>query len=73
MYVNLYRTIRIGMAYGNPFQGFNGMGQGDVATLFPALALVSGQFYMVHRPNSVSTKKRILFLYHGRKGLLAHL
>ena len=47
MYDNLFRTIKIGIAYGNPFMAFSGMGQGDVATLVPALAMVSGQFYMV--------------------------
>ena len=27
---------------------YNGMGQGDISTLFPASALVSGQFYMIN-------------------------
>jgi hypothetical protein len=47
MYVNLKRYIKLGSAYGDAFIGYNGMGQGDVATLIPALAMVSGQFYMV--------------------------
>ena len=44
MYSGLMRSIKIGTAYGDPFSSFNGMGQGDIATLFPGLALVSGQF-----------------------------
>ena len=48
MYSNLQRSTKIGIAYGNPFTSFNGMGQGDIATLFLALAVVSGQFYMIN-------------------------
>ena len=53
MYKNLKRIIKLGAAYGDAFIGYNGMGQGDVGTLVPALAMVSGQFYMVslHYPS----------------------
>ena len=44
----LLRSIKIGTAYGDPFMSYNGMGQGDISTLFPALALVCGQFYMIN-------------------------
>ena len=47
MYIHLMPIIKLGNAYGHAFVGYNGMGQGDVATLLPALAMVSGQFYMV--------------------------
>ena len=48
---NLYkqhtRTMRSGKALGEPFHPNNGIGQGDVLSLLPALALVSWQFYVV--------------------------
>ena len=49
MHAGPHSTIKIGLAYGDPFAGGNGMGQGDVTTLFPELALVSGQFCMVNQ------------------------
>ena len=44
MYKELQRIIKLGTAYGHAFVGYNGMGQGDVATFMLALAMVSGQF-----------------------------
>ena len=39
MYSGLLKSIKIGVAYGDLFSSYSGMGQGDIATLFPALAL----------------------------------
>ena len=39
----------MGAAYGVASYSANGLGQGDLATLFPALALVSGQFNMINQ------------------------
>lgn len=47
LYHGLQRTIKMGKALGEPHHYHNGCGQGDVCALFPAIALVSGQFYMV--------------------------
>ena len=47
LYLGLQRSIKHGKALGRPHHYFNGCGQGDVSSLFPAIALVSGQFYMV--------------------------
>ena len=41
------RSIKFGTIYGKPTNYFNGCGQGDLCSLFPAIALVSGQFFMV--------------------------
>ena len=47
LYENLMRSIKFGTVYGKPAHYFNGCGQGDLCSLFPAIALVSGQFFMV--------------------------
>ena len=47
MYMHIQRYIKLGRAYGLAQLVYNGMGQGDHAALFPAIALVSGQFYMI--------------------------
>ena len=47
MYIAIKRYIKLGKAYGLAQIVFNGMGQGDHAALFPAVGLVSGQFYMI--------------------------
>ena len=47
LYRGLHMTIKMGKALGEPHHYHNGCGQGDVCALFPAIALVSGQFYMV--------------------------
>ena len=47
LYRGLMRTIKMGKALGEAHHYHNGCGQGDVCALFPAIALVSGQFYMV--------------------------
>jgi hypothetical protein len=47
MYVTIQRYIKLGKAYGLAQEVYNGMGQGDHAALFPAVGLVSGQFYMI--------------------------
>ena len=40
VYAQLHRTIKIGSSYGKPFKPFNGIGQGDSISLFPAILLV---------------------------------
>ena len=47
LYLAIQRYIKLGKAYGLAQAVFNGMGQGDHAALFPSIALVSGQFYMI--------------------------
>ena len=47
MYLAIQRYIKLGRAYGLAQAVFNGMGQADHAAPFPAIALVSGQFYMI--------------------------
>jgi hypothetical protein len=47
MYLVIQRYIKIGKAYGLAQEVYNGMGQGDHGALFPAVALVSGQFFML--------------------------
>ena len=48
MYLAIQRYIKLGRAYGLAQAVYNGMGQGDHAALFPAIAHVSGQFYMIN-------------------------
>ena len=47
MYLAIQRYIKLAKAYGLAQQVFNGMGQGDHAALFPAIAFVSGQLFMI--------------------------
>ena len=47
LYENLMRSIKFGIVYGKPVNYYNGCGRGDLCSLFPAIALVSGQFFMV--------------------------
>jgi len=47
LYSNLERTIRIGKFLGEPFNPDVGIGQGDIFSMIPAIALVSWQFDML--------------------------
>ena len=47
LYLGLQRSIKLGRALGQPHHYANGCGQGDASALFPAIALVSGQFRMI--------------------------
>ena len=44
MYVNIKRMVKLGEAYGQPFTGKVGAGQGDVLAVFKALAITTVQF-----------------------------
>ena len=48
LYLSIQRYIKLGRALGLAQIVYNGMGQGDHAALFPAIALVSGQFYLLN-------------------------
>ena len=47
LYQNMNRVIKKGKALSEPFQAYNGFGQGDVLSLLPALLLVSWQFKVI--------------------------
>ena len=49
MWTNSQRRIRQNKALGQPFHAANGLGQGDVLSLLPAIALVSWQFWVLDR------------------------
>ena len=49
IYAKLQRTIKIGHTLGARFRLYNGLGQGDPLSLFPAILLVHWQFSMVRR------------------------
>ena len=49
LYSNMVRTLKSGRALSNPFKGANGLGQGDVMSLMPALLTISWQFKVIDR------------------------
>ena len=53
LYTNMQRVMKRGKAPGKPLKAYNGVGEGDVLLLSPAVLLVSWQFKMldVAHPN----------------------
>ena len=47
LYTNMQRGMKRDKALGTPFTAYNGFGEGDVLSMFPALLLVSWQFKMI--------------------------
>ena len=44
LYSNMWKTLKKGKSLSEAFQGYNGIGQGDIISLIPAMILVSWQF-----------------------------
>ena len=45
----MQRVLQQGQALSEPFSAYNGLGQGDILSLIPALLLVSWQFKMMDK------------------------